>query len=676
MKDKIKLIISLLKLVRPFFMIMLLAIILGVLGHLTATFITVFIILAFCKVISFSLAVKLIILCAFSRGILRYIEQACNHYIAFKVLAHIRHLVFEKLRELAPAKLENEDKGNIIAMLTSDVELLEVFFAHTISPVMIAFIYSIIMICFIDSYHFVFGILAFVCYGIMGILIPYITYKVSQKEGSNYRFLLANYNTFILETVLGKREIIQFSQQETRFEQMMDYQNNLTQTHQKLIKHQSFQQILSDGLIILSIVISILLIKNHVSKELLIPMMALSSSFGPTIALANLANNLNQVFPCARRILNLLDEEPLLKEITNKNTTLNLPIEVKNLSFHYPNTSTEILHQINYTFEFGKTYGLLGKSGCGKSTLLKLMTKIIYPNEGTIETHGKLTSLLELGAGFHQDFTGRENIYFNAAVFGLTKAEIEKRVDDIIEFSELGEFIDNPVRTYSSGMYMRLAFSIAINVDAEILLIDEILAVGDQHFQDKCFDKLKELRDSDKTIVIVSHSLDTVKDLCTRAVWIYKGEFKLDGDPTYVIDEYLKQVKLDHKEEAKKKYQKPLDTYHGIVVVDIPQSFAEVKKDTAQFTISGWSLSDCLNDRLKVTFDDQEVTEMRKINRSDVLMAYQEKYGGYGTNDDECGFDYFVDVSQMELGEHSILVQLLDEKDKVISEKDLKINII
>ena len=146
-----------------------------------------------------------------------------------------------------------------------------------------------------------------------------------------------------METVLGKREIIQFSQQETRFEQMMDYQNNLTQTHQKLIKHQSFQQILSDGLIILSIVIAILLIKNHVSKELLIPMMALSSSFGPTIALANLANNLNQVFPCARRILNLLDEEPLLKEITNKNTTLNLPIEVKNLSFHYPNTSTEIL---------------------------------------------------------------------------------------------------------------------------------------------------------------------------------------------------------------------------------------------------------------------------------------------------------------------------------------------
>ena len=194
------------------------------------------------------------------------------------------------------------------------------------------------------------------------------------------------------------------------------------------------------------------------------------------------------------------------------------------LSFGKSNREVHtVLKNINLDIKKGETVCLIGTNGSGKSTLLKLMTKIIYPNEGTIETHGKLTSLLELGAGFHQDFTGRENIYFNAAVFGLTKAEIEKRVDDIIEFSELGEFIDNPVRTYSSGMYMRLAFSIAINVDAEILLIDEILAVGDQHFQDKCFDKLKELRDSDKTIVIVSHSLDTVKDLCTRAVWIYKG---------------------------------------------------------------------------------------------------------------------------------------------------------
>ena len=199
-----------------------------------------------------------------------------------------------------------------------------------------------------------------------------------------------------------------------------------------------------------------------------------------------------------------------------------------------------VLKNINLTIKKGETVALIGTNGSGKSTLLKLMTKIIYPSKGKLITNGKLTSLLELGAGFHPDFTGRENIYFNASIFGLTKEEIEKRVDEIIEFSELGEFIDSPVRTYSSGMYMRLAFSVAINVDADILLIDEILAVGDQHFQDKCFAKLTELKESDKTIVIVTHSLEQVRKLCTRAIWIYEGEVRLDGKPDKVVDEYLK----------------------------------------------------------------------------------------------------------------------------------------
>lgn len=200
----------------------------------------------------------------------------------------------------------------------------------------------------------------------------------------------------------------------------------------------------------------------------------------------------------------------------------------------------QVLKNINLDIKKGETVALIGTNGSGKSTLLKLMTKILYPNKGTLETHGKLTSLLELGAGFHPDFTGRENIYFNAAIFGLTRQEIDKRINEIIEFSELGDFIDNPVRTYSSGMYMRLAFSIAINVDAEILLIDEILAVGDQHFQDKCFAKLKEMKESEKTIVIVTHSLGQVRELCNRAIWIYNGEVRMDGTPNEVVDEYLK----------------------------------------------------------------------------------------------------------------------------------------
>ena len=198
------------------------------------------------------------------------------------------------------------------------------------------------------------------------------------------------------------------------------------------------------------------------------------------------------------------------------------------------------MNGINLNIKKGETVALIGVNGSGKSTLLKLMTKIIYPTSGKITTNGKLTSLLELGAGFHPDFTGRENIYFNASIFGLTAAEIDARVQDIIDFSELGEFIEAPVRTYSSGMYMRLAFAVAINVDADILLIDEILAVGDQHFQDKCFAKLKELSNSDKTIVIVSHSLNSVKGLCKRAVWLSDGKIREDGKIDKVIDDYLK----------------------------------------------------------------------------------------------------------------------------------------
>ena len=182
----------------------------------------------------------------------------------------------------------------------------------------------------------------------------------------------------------------------------------------------------------------------------------------------------------------------------------------------------EILKDINLTIKKGEVVGLIGINGSGKSTLLKLMTKIIYPDKGTIKTHGKLTSLLELGAGFHPDFSGRENIYFNASIFGLTKAEIDQRVEKVIEFSELGEFIDNPVRTYSSGMYMRLAFSVAINVDADILLIDEILSVGDEHFQTKCFDKLHELKAQGKTIVFVTHSLRVCRNI------MYKSYMKVE----------------------------------------------------------------------------------------------------------------------------------------------------
>lgn len=202
-----------------------------------------------------------------------------------------------------------------------------------------------------------------------------------------------------------------------------------------------------------------------------------------------------------------------------------------------------VLDGVNAKIKRGEVVALIGTNGSGKSTLLKLITKIIYPNKGTIETRGKLTSLLELGAGFHPDFSGRENIYFNASIFGLTRKEIDARLDDIIEFSELGKFIDNPVRTYSSGMYMRLAFSVAINVDADILLIDEILSVGDEHFQNKCFDKMLELKKEGKTMVFVTHSMGAVQKLCDRTIWLCNGKIKMDGDTKEIVPKYIEETR-------------------------------------------------------------------------------------------------------------------------------------
>ncbi len=321
-----------------------------------------------------------------------------------------------------------------------------------------------------------------------------------------------------------------------------------------------------------------------------------------------------------------------------------------------------VLDDISLDIKKGETVALIGTNGSGKSTLLKIMTKILYPNSGTVETNGKLTSLLELGAGFHPDFTGRENIYFNAAIFGLSHDEIDKRIDDIIAFSELGDFIDEPVRTYSSGMYMRLAFSVAINVDAEILLIDEILAVGDQHFQNKCFDKLEELRDSDKTIVIVSHSLGVVKVLCSRAVWIYKGKLRLDGDPTYVISKYLEQSAIDNKEEAKQAAESSEHLPRGAVFIDTPVPFQSVALNQP-LTINGWSVSNSLDGQVEVLFDEKPIENVTRVPRPDVFKAYQEDYAGF-IDEATTGLTTTIDGSLLTEGTHRIEVILRDGKTK------------
>ena len=212
------------------------------------------------------------------------------------------------------------------------------------------------------------------------------------------------------------------------------------------------------------------------------------------------------------------------------------------------------LKHVNINIEQGQTVGLIGRNGSGKSTLLKLISRILYPDGGTIEAQGKISTLIELGSGFHPELTGRENVYINASILGFSRAEVNERFKDIVEFSGLEEFIDNPVKTYSSGMYVRLGFSVAINVDPDILLVDEVLAVGDETFQKKCIKKIDEFKKKGKTIVFVSHDLKPVEEICDRVFLLHNGQLVKEGKPVDVISEYHKLLigtsKLKVREEG------------------------------------------------------------------------------------------------------------------------------
>jgi ABC-2 type transport system ATP-binding protein len=197
------------------------------------------------------------------------------------------------------------------------------------------------------------------------------------------------------------------------------------------------------------------------------------------------------------------------------------------------------LRNINLVVPKGKTVGLIGRNGSGKSTLLKIISRILYPTKGTVSVKGRISTLLELGAGFHPDFTGRENIYLNASILGFTRKEIQQRLEDIISIAELGSFIDNPVRNYSSGMYTRLGFSVAVHVDPDILLIDEVLSIGDLAFQEKCLARIRTLQKQNKTIIFVTHAPGQIEDLCDLAVWLDKGEMRAAGSAGEVAREYI-----------------------------------------------------------------------------------------------------------------------------------------
>lgn len=292
-----------------------------------------------------------------------------------------------------------------------------------------------------------------------------------------------------------------------------------------------------------------------------------------------------------------------------------------------------VLEDISFSIPKGQTVALIGHNGCGKSTTLKLLTKIMYPDSGTISMSGRVSSLIELGAGFHPDMSGRENIYINASIFGLTKKEIDARLNDIIAFSELEKFIDNPVRTYSSGMYMRLAFAVAINVDADILLVDEILAVGDTNFQAKCFEKMKELKANGLTIIIVTHDINTVRSFCDRAIWLNEGNIVEDGPARMVADQYIAYMSNERVEalntEENHSFNNEKHFGNGKVLITNCQLLNENQKPVNALRF---------NEKYYLKFD-YEVKE--KVDRIVVGMGIftVDGFWIFGTNSNICGVE-------------------------------------
>jgi len=224
-----------------------------------------------------------------------------------------------------------------------------------------------------------------------------------------------------------------------------------------------------------------------------------------------------------------------------------------------PKDAFAALRNVNCTIPKGRMFGVIGSNGSGKSTLLKLIAGISKPTYGKITTNGKISALIELGAGFHPEISGRENIFINGIMLGLTRKSISERFDDIVRFAELEDFIDQPVKTYSSGMFMRLGFAVAVNVDPDILLVDEVLAVGDEAFAHKCLDKINDFKKRNKTIVLVTHSLGMVKELCDSAMWLKKGEVMKIGDPRMVCGAYLMDVESKEETEMQAEYQKVVE---------------------------------------------------------------------------------------------------------------------
>ncbi len=533
-RSNINVMLRLIGLVKPLSHVMIIAIIMGCLGYFCASFITVLGGFALVDIIENSgtalvTILTIIAVIAVLRGILHYIEQYCNHYIAFKLLALIRDKVFTALRKLAPAKLDGKDKGNLVSIITSDIELLEVFYAHTVSPICIAFITSCTIIVFIGSFNILLGVVALLAHLFLGVILPSIISKKSKEVGQKQREQNGNLNAHFLDSLRGLKEILQYGFMDERKESIKEHSEKM-ETSNKKIKSYIGKTFSATNFVILLFSIIMLFTASYLYTQnivglsgVIVPTIMLFSSFGAVTATANLGAGLTQTMACGNRVLDILDDEPIVKEVASGVDVSFESASIDNISFSY--NTEQILKDFSLNIEKNKILGISGKSGCGKSTTLKLLMRFWDTQSGQIKISGKdIKEINTKSLRDNESFVTQETHIFHDTVENNIKvANISASEEDVIraaksasihEFittlpsgykTEIGELGD----TISGGEKQRIGIARAFLHNANLILLDEPTSNLDSLNEAVILKSLKE--QSDKSIVLVSHRKSTMK---------------------------------------------------------------------------------------------------------------------------------------------------------------------
>lgn len=517
-------------LVKPMLGFMLLAIAMGLLGNLCATFITVFGGYAILYVLHPEWSMSLgwlfaaVLLFALARGFLRYAEQSCNHFIAFKLLALIRDKVFGALRRLCPAKLEGKDKGDLISMITSDIELLEVFYAHTISPICIAFLFCLMMVLFIGRIHTALGVLALSAYAVVGIVIPLVTSKRSGDDGIQFRSSAGKLSAFVLDSLRGLPETVQYGQGRKRLAEMDAQTDALSQTEAHM-KRTAGKNTAAVNTTILLFDLAMLFLSAHLVgfEGCLVATLAMMSSFGPVVSLAALGATLQNTFAAGNRVLDILDESPVAPDVTGKTNVEFHGAAAENVSFSYG--GEQILEKLSLSIPEGKVIGITGRSGSGKSTLLKLFMRFWPVTEGKVTVSGKSVDKIntENLRDMESFVTQQTHLFHDSIRKNLCIAKPDATEEEIIaackkasvhDFimglpkgydTEVGELGD----TLSGGERQRLGLARAFLHNAPFLLLDEPTSNLDS-LNEAVILKALQTECQDKTVILVSHRKSTM----------------------------------------------------------------------------------------------------------------------------------------------------------------------